>query len=140
MKNVKLLAILGLLFFSGFASPNLHSQIVVRDLVETFDADTTTNADTIIFTLTWDLASRLTFDYAWQVTSENVSGTSSATVYVEETLDGTNWVRTDTASVSGSQTQFVTGNNTGTEMRLYVISSGTGVTRFVPILRIRPKI
>jgi len=135
----KVSAVLMLMLCFALAMPTTADAQVNTGRFYQFDRDTSTNADTLTFLFPFSLNSNVQFEYAWQVTSTNVSGTSTATAYVQESFDGTNWVTVDTITISGTSTQFETGSTIGTRHRLYLISSGTGVTDLVAILRFRQK-
>lgn len=120
MRKILFMMVLAVLaMFVGFSS-NAQSQLHASK-------STLTNADTAILT-----APKLTIHYgvvSAQLTATNVSGTTSAKAYVQNSIDGVNYVTSDSATISGTSTHLWTlGDAKYPYFRIRVISSGTQST------------
>jgi len=141
---MKLKIILGLflaLFLCAAISPQAQAQVNDGRFVS-FSLDTFTNADTIVLSFdknVWDLDK---YDRTFQLAFTKISGTTSATCLVQETMysAGTNWITTDTISFgNASSTVFDTADVTGVRLRLYCTSTGSMSASIKGILRVRRK-
>lgn len=109
---------------------------------QTYTLDTLTNADTLVLTFdkaVWDLGE---YERTYQLAFTKISGTTSCTCLVQETMysSGTDYITTDTISfANASSTVFDTADITGVKLRLYCTSSGTMSASLKGILRVRRK-
>ena len=129
------------LFLCAAISPQAQAQVNDGRFVS-FSLDTFTNADTIVLSFdknVWDLDK---YDRTFQLAFTKISGTTSATCLVQETMysAGTNWITTDTISFgNASSTVFDTADVTGVRLRLYCTSTGSMSASIKGILRVRRK-
>lgn len=97
----------------------------------TFALDTLTNTDN-----TGNLYASGVFKdnytVSFQVFHTNISGTTAGNIYVQKSnaAAGNYWTNTDTIAVSGTGSKLIELNITSARYRIYVVSSGTGVTQY----------
>lgn len=140
MKSKIIFLLLAAILCAAF-SPQASAQVNDGRFVA-FSLDTFTNADTIALNFdknVWDLDK---YDRTFQLAFTKISGTTSATCLVQETMysAGTDWITTDTISFgNASSTVFDTADLTGVRLRLYCTSSGTMSASLKGMLRVRRK-
>lgn len=142
LKRVAAVLVLGFMF--SLLLPTQADAQVRDGRFEVFAADTLTNAETvyIYFGKTiWDFAN---YDYTIQFVTTNISGTSTVSINTQQSLIETGtanslFVDIDTTAFSGSTTKIIQNDVKGIRLRWKCTSSGTGVTRFYAVLRVRKK-
>lgn len=96
--------------------------------VEYFDVDTITNTGSVIFLPSKSaVGSNDQYAYLWQITTAEISDTTAAQVYVEESLfpSGDYWAPVDTITISSAGSLLISGNLKGFRQRLRVVGTET---------------
>lgn len=111
---------------------SLEAQNFRSGHVEYFDLDTLTNAGSVTLMPSKSaVGSNDQYTYLWQVTSTQLSGTTAATIYVEESLfpSGDYWAPVDTIAVSAAGNILISGTMKGFRQRIRIVGSGTQSTQ-----------
>jgi hypothetical protein len=137
LEKIGMIALL-LIMLVGF-QPQADAQIRTGEIFD-FTLDTMTNADTLVLDPNEALGARDDYDYVWQFNAVNLTGTSTGTCLIKESLLGTGFFITrDTFTISGSSAGFETGITVGRYQKCECITSGTGTTQLKVIAAFRRK-
>lgn len=131
--------ILLLLFFTFGLQTQADAQIRSGRVID-FTLDTLTNADTLVLNPNQALSATSDYDYVWQFNATNLTGTSTGTCVIKESLLGTGFfINVDTFTISGTTAGFETGVTVGRYQKCECITSGTGTTQLKAIAAYRRK-
>ena len=127
LKGLLLIA-LPLLFLT---SQSAQAQTYKTGWVEYFTLDTATNTTAVAFTPSRSAQTYDQYTYLWQVTSTNISGTTSGNIIIEESLydTGNYWAPVDTVAVSAAGNVLISGTLAGVRQRIRYVGGGTQSTQ-----------
>lgn len=131
-KGVNFLRIVPVILLLLCFTLSLEAQNFRSGHVEYFDLDTLTNAGSVTLMPSKSaVGSNDQYSYLWQVTSTQLSGTTAATIYVEESLfpSGDYWALVDTVAVSAAGNILISGTMKGFRQRIRIVGSGTQSTQ-----------
>lgn len=129
MFNNKISLLQGLLFLllAMCLSISTEAQTFKAGYYEAFTLDTLTDSGTITFTPARMASTTDRYNYTWQLNITEISDTTAAQVYVEESLyeSGSSWAPVDTITISAAGGIITTGNLSGVRQRLRIVGTET---------------
>lgn len=123
-------AVLLLLLVMLSATTAIEAQNFRSGHLEYFTVDTLTDAGSITLLPSKSATGFDQYDYSWQVTTTNISGTTAGSIIVEESLyaSGNYWTAVDTVAISEGN-QIVSGTLGALRQRVRVVGTGTQSTQ-----------